>query len=84
MADIVNALATHLVNHQRKASMEGSQKEGKSHRLVMFRAKQKAISAKIRTLRHEGKSQKEAVGAAYGMARAGRLGPKGGYRRASR
>jgi len=85
-ADIVSSLATHIIGAQRKSSMEGGKKK---HKMVMFRAKaskgqQKKISAKIGKLRREGKSAKEAAGAAYGMARAGRLGPKGGYRRVGR
>jgi hypothetical protein len=39
------------------------------------------ISTKIRKLRHEGVSEREAVGRAYGMARANRITKSGGYRR---
>ena len=45
----------------------------------MSSEKSKRISEKIRVLRHEGKSAKEAAGAAYGMERAGRLGRHGKY-----
>ena len=41
-------------------------KHGKGH---------KPIGAKIRKLKHEGKSQKQAVGQALGMAHQGSLGP---------
>ena len=42
------------------------------------------VSAKIAHLRREGKSAKEAAGAAYGMERKGRLGPHGGYKRSKK
>lgn len=42
------------------------------------------IGRKISKLRHEGVPQREAVGKAMGMARAGRIGPKGGYKRVGR
>lgn len=41
------------------------------------------VSAKIRKLRREGKPQKQAVATALNMQRRGRLGPRGGYKRAS-
>jgi hypothetical protein len=40
----------------------------------------KRVSEKIRYLRHEGVSQKQAVGEAEGMERSGRLGRHGKYR----
>lgn len=42
-------------------------------------AGQRRVSAKIAHLRDEGKSAKQAAGAAFGMEREGRLGPRGGY-----
>jgi hypothetical protein len=45
---------------------------------------QTRIGEKIRLLRHEGKSGKEAAGMAYGMERAGRLGRHGVYHRVGR
>lgn len=43
---------------------------------------QKRISAKIAHLiRVEGKTPKQAAGAAYGMAREGRLGEGGAYKK---
>jgi len=48
------------------------------------KAGQERVSAKIRTLVKEGKTVKQAAGAAYGMEREGRLGPKGGYKRGKR
>lgn len=45
------------------------------------KAAQGRVSAKIAHLRREGKTVKEAAGAAYGMERSGRLGPRGGYKR---
>lgn len=43
---------------------------------------QSRVSAKIAHLiRTEGKTPKQAAGAAYGMERAGRLGPRGGYKK---
>lgn len=45
---------------------------------------QSAIGKKISFLRHEGKPQKQAVGEAMGMARAGRLTSEGGYIRAKK
>jgi hypothetical protein len=47
------------------------------------RAQRGRISAKISHLRAEGKPQAQAVATALNMARSGRLGPRGGYRRAS-
>lgn len=46
--------------------------------------KSKLISEKIPVLMKEGKTQKQAVGEAYGMARAGRLRPGGVYVRAKK
>jgi hypothetical protein len=48
----------------------------------MARRGSKGVSAKISKLRGEGKSQKQAVATALAMKRAGRLGPRGGYKRA--
>lgn len=48
------------------------------------RAQRSQISSKISKLRHEGKPQEQAVATALSMARAGRLGPRGGYRRVGR
>jgi hypothetical protein len=45
---------------------------------------QKKISEKVRLLRHEGKDEKSALGEAYGMLRAGRLGRHGKYRHVGR
>ena len=45
---------------------------------------QKKISEKVRLLRHEGKDEKAALGEAYGMLRAGRLGRHGKYRRVAK
>jgi len=45
---------------------------------------QKKISEKVRLLRHEGKDERAALGEAYGMLRAGRLGRHGKYRRVKR
>lgn len=42
---------------------------------------QKRVSKKIGKLRREGKTAAQAAGAAYGMARAGRLTKGGGYKR---
>ncbi len=42
---------------------------------------QKRVSAKISHLREEGVPEKKAVATALNMERAGRLGPKGGYKR---
>ena len=44
---------------------------------------QKRIGDKISLLRHEGVPEKQAVGAAYGMERSGRLGEGGAYHRAT-
>jgi hypothetical protein len=41
----------------------------------------KRVSAKIRRLMKEGMPQEQAVATALSMERAGRLGPKGKYRR---
>ncbi|HEX7128340.1 MAG TPA: hypothetical protein VF406_21515 [Thermodesulfobacteriota bacterium] len=46
--------------------------------------KAKRISNKVKRLVHEGKPQKQAVAIAYSMARAGKLGPRGGYRRGAK
>lgn len=46
------------------------------------KAARAAVSAKIGKLVGEGKPHKQAVATALSMARAGRLGSKGGYRRA--
>jgi hypothetical protein len=49
------------------------------------RSRGKAVSAKISKLvKKEGMPQKRAVATALNMSRAGRLGPKGGYRRKKR
>lgn len=45
-------------------------------------ANSKAVSAKVSKLMHEGKPQKQAVATALSMQRAGRLGPRGGYKKA--
>ena len=45
---------------------------------------QQNISDKIKYLRDEGVPQKQAVGEAYGMAKSGRLGAHGAYRRVGR
>lgn len=50
-------------------------------RQITNRVIRKAISTKIRKLRHEGDPAKQAVAKALTMARAGRLGPRGSYRR---
>jgi hypothetical protein len=55
-------------------------------------ADQKAISAKIKKIyeeeRAKGRTKKQALkiarGKSYGMARSGRLGPRGGYTRVRR
>lgn len=47
------------------------------------RAQRGRISAKISKLHREGEPQKKAVAMALHMAEARRLGPRGGYRRAS-
>ena len=47
-------------------------------------AAQKRASAKIPKLIREGKTAKQASGAAYAMERAGKLGPRGGYLRRKR
>ena len=39
------------------------------------------VGKKIKKLMAEGKTQKQAVGAAMGMKNEGRLGPDGGYKR---
>lgn len=44
----------------------------------------KAVSKKISHLRKEGTPQKQAVAMALSMKRAGRLTPRGGYRRVGR
>jgi hypothetical protein len=41
---------------------------------------QKKISEKIGLLKHEGKTDEQAAGEAYGMNRSGRLGRHGKYR----
>lgn len=46
------------------------------------RAQRGRISAKISKLHHEGKPAEQAQAMALHMAEAGRLGPRGGYRRA--
>lgn len=51
-------------------------------RRKLTKGKQQRVSKKIAKLRREGKSAKEAAGAAYGMA--DRLGPRGGYQRGKR
>lgn len=56
----------------------------RKRRMRIPEAQRSRIPAKISKLRHEGVPQKQAVGMAHGMARAGRLGPKGGYRRGGR
>ena len=43
-----------------------------------------AIGNKIKYLKSEGKTQRQAVGAALGMADEGRLTPSGGYIRAKK
>ena len=40
-----------------------------------------AVGKKISKLRKKGKSQRAAVATALSMKRAGRIGPKGGYKR---
>lgn len=40
-----------------------------------------AVSARIKTLKKHGKSQKQAVAEALSEQRKGRLGPRGGYKR---
>lgn len=45
------------------------------------KAARSAVSAKISKLVGEGKPHKQAVATALSMARAGRLGSKGGYKR---
>ena len=44
----------------------------------------KLVGAKVKVLMAEGKTQKQAVGEAEGMADSGRLLPGGGYRRAKK
>jgi hypothetical protein len=48
---------------------------------ITSRAGRGRVSAKISHLRGEGEPQKKAVAMALNMERAGRLGPRGGYRR---
>jgi hypothetical protein len=48
------------------------------------RPKKSDISKKIAILVREGKTPEQAAGAAYGMARQGKLTRGGGYRRAKR
>jgi hypothetical protein len=48
------------------------------------RDRNKRIGEKIQLLRHEGKSERAAVGEAEGMERSGRLGRHGRYRRKGR
>lgn len=50
-------------------------------RTRVTKAGQRRVSRKIAKLKREGKTTKEAAGAAYGMEREKRLGPKGGYKR---
>lgn len=63
------------------AAMVRSQTRGRVSKGVQ-RAQRGRISAKISKLSHEGKPQEQAVATALSMARAKRLGPRGGYRRA--
>ncbi len=82
MAEIVNTLATAMLGSQRKPDM-ATRRRGR--RMVMFpatpRSQRARVSGKIETLVAEGTPQKKAVAMALNMARAGRLGPRGGYRR---
>ncbi len=90
MAEIVRQLTTAILEAQRKPDFGGRPRGRRSHRMVMFRARRRRpipkakrgrVSAKIRKLRAEGVPQKQAVAMALNMARARRLGPRGGYRR---
>jgi len=53
-------------------------------RLPKSPAARKAVSEKIRKLMREGVPQKAAIAQSLAMWRAGRLGPRGGYRRVRR
>ena len=54
------------------------------HRKPISKTAQPRVSAKISHLvKKEGVKQSQAVATALNMQRKGRLGPKGGYRRAS-
>lgn len=44
-----------------------------------MKTKDKAVGNKIKLLRHEGKPEKQAVGEAMGMWKAGRLTTEGKY-----
>ena len=46
--------------------------------------KKSRVGMKISKLRHEGVKQDQAVGEAMGMESEGRIGKRGGYRRAKR
>lgn len=59
---------------------EGSVADIRKKRAVV-RRKRNGVSRKISKLRHEGKSQDQAVAIALEMKRRGRLGPRGGYKR---
>lgn len=55
-----------------------------ARRKRIISAQRKRVSAKIRHLRAEGVTQKQAVAMALSMARAGRITKGGGYRRVKR
>ncbi len=87
MADVVGALSSALVANQMKRDLARRLRRRRGGKQRVSRAVQRAqrgrISAKISTLAHEGVPPKKRVAMALHMAEEGRLGPHGGYRRAS-
>ena len=62
--------------------VEMAEKNGRGSKLPPVpKSARPAVSAKISHLTTEGKPQKQAVATALSMARAGQLGPRGGYKR---
>jgi hypothetical protein len=74
-------LQTAVLAAQRRPDVARGHRPSRRHGAGPSRA-QVAIRAKIRRLRAEGYPQRQAVAMALSMAREGRLGPRGGYRRA--
>lgn len=70
-----------------QARLGARRKSLKTRREKLSSAAQSRVGAKVKHLIESGEfpntpaGRKKALGMAYGMARAGRLGPRGGYKR---